>query len=206
MNDIPFAIPASLVSYVIQYETSPDKAIQRLEGQLRKRGVDPVGYFILGWFYHRKEEKRKAIQCALKAKSYAPGSPFFKKLHYYFSHPDVFDAWHPFTYRSILKNTASSFLNYESIEELEILIEKLSALDKIRKRNNTKTESESGNDLPLSPEHVNNIVSETLADIHEKQGKSQAAITVYEKLIKVNHKKKDDYQQQIERIKKEMSK
>jgi tetratricopeptide (TPR) repeat protein len=204
MNDIPFTIPASLVSYVIQYETSPDKAIHRLEGQLKKRGVDPVGYFILGWFYHRKDQKKKAIQCALIAKNYAPGSPFFKKLHYYFSHPDVFEAWHPFTYRSILKNTTSSFLNYESIEELEILIEKLSALDKINRQNNDKKGSESDNILPSSTGHVDNIVSETLADIHEKQGKAEAAVTVYKKLIKANHKKRDEYQQQIERIKKEM--
>jgi tetratricopeptide (TPR) repeat protein len=201
MNDIPFTIPGSLVSYAIQYESSPDKAIYRLESQLMKRGADPIGYFLLGWFYHRKKWKKKAINCALKAKNHAPGSPFLKKLHYYFSHPDVFEAWQPYQQRSVLSGSGGSFSGYKSVEELQILIEKLSNLDELDMKNNEMIRSGAKSILPSSSEYIDDIASETLAGIHEKQGKPEAAIDIYKKLIKNNHEKRDNYQNQIARLK-----
>jgi tetratricopeptide (TPR) repeat protein len=201
MNDIPFTLPTSLVSYAIQYESSPNKAIRRLENHLMKRGTDPIGYFLLGWFYHRKKQTQKAISCALKAKNYAPGSPFLRKLHYYFAHPNVFEAWRPYAQQSDLSDSVASFSGYESVEKLQILIEKLSTFDEVTMNNDKTIRPESDNILPSSSDDVDDIVSETLAGIHEEQGKPEAAIDIYKKLMKSNHSKSEDYKEEIERLK-----
>src|SRR5699024_2247490 len=102
----------------IQFESSPDKAINRLQTQLNKRGPDPVGYFLLGWFFHRQDEREKAIDCAFKAKNLASGSPFLKNIHYFFTHPDVFEAWQLYPEPPILKQHAVlSPSKYKSVQE-----------------------------------------------------------------------------------------
>jgi len=96
MHELPFEIPQSLRGYLTQFENDPDRGIANLEAFLKKRGMDAVGYFLLSWLYLNNGQKEDAVQCALKAKCFAPGSPFFQHLHYFLVHPDHFEAWKPF--------------------------------------------------------------------------------------------------------------
>lgn len=70
MSNFPFHLPDSLVSYAIQFESSPEKAVNRLQSQLDKRGPDPVGYFLLGWFYHRQNKNSKQLIALLKRRTW----------------------------------------------------------------------------------------------------------------------------------------
>jgi len=96
MQELPFEIPQSLNSYLTQFQNDPDKGIANLKAFLKKRGMDAVGYFLLSWLCLNDGRKEEALQHALRAKSYAPGSPFFQHLHYFLVHPDHFEAWKPF--------------------------------------------------------------------------------------------------------------
>src|SRR5699024_2993699 len=95
-----------------------------------------------------------------------------------------------------------SSARYEPVIELETLIDKLS--DFSTPRNSTldlkANDIEKGSDLPPASDDVEDIVSETLAEIHEKQGKPNAAINVYKKLIERNQKRRNHYDQQITRL------
>lgn len=205
MADLPFRIPESLASYLVQYESSPDKTIRRLEKQLKKRGPDPVGYFVLGWLYHRQGADEEAINCALKAKTFAPGSPFFEKLHYFFTHPSLFQAW-----RRQPAGTGRAGNPYRStasgpILDLDSLIEKLSALDTRQINRQQPASSDSGSTLSPDSEEVDDIASETLAMIHEKQGKLREAINNYRKLKVQRPEKEAYYDRQIERLRKDIN-
>lgn len=201
MTDIPFSIPESLVTYIVQYETSPDKTIHRLKKQLKKRGPDAVGYFILGWFYHRKGQDEEALNCALKAKNFAPGSPFFARLHYFFSHPQLFEAWQD---QSL--NGTSAGDKYQSQigpfpnADLDDLIQKLSATKSKRISINEEDVSKSEKNTDPDPDNADEVVSETLAKIHEKQGKNGAAIKAYEMLRNARNEKENYYNEQIKRL------
>lgn len=202
MHDLPFAIPESLASYVVQYETDPDKTIRRLKLQLQKRGPDAVGYFLLGWFYHRKELHDKAIDCALKAKTYAPGSPFFDKLHYFLKHPQLFKAWrYHSSHDSMAKHSSHSAARVGPILDLNNLIEKLSAIESRKLSPNKFKNTESGKNNSQNSTNVDDIASETLANIYEQQGKLDAAIHAYQRLKKSDENKEDHYSQEIERLK-----
>lgn len=203
MNNFPFHLPASLVSYAIQFESSPNKAVSRLKAQLDKRGPDPVGFFLLGWFYHRQGEKQQAIDCAFKAKNLACGSPFLKNIHYFFTHPDVFDAWQVHPEPPILKQHAVlSPSNYQSVQELDFLIEKLANFED-KEMNNKLSDSSKNDEKSTSPtDNFEDIASDTLAKIHTTQGEIDAAIHVYEKLTQSDSSKKDYYNKQIETLKK----
>ena len=96
MHELPFEIPQSLNTYLNRFQSDPDKGIADLEAFLKKRGMDAVGYFLLSWLCLNNGRKEEALRHALKAKSFAPGSPFFQHLHYFLVHPDHFDAWKPF--------------------------------------------------------------------------------------------------------------
>jgi tetratricopeptide (TPR) repeat protein len=204
MSAIPFTIPESLASYAVQYASFPDKTIHRLRKQLKKRGADPVGYFLLGWFYHRKGLKQKAIDCALKAKNFAPGSPFFEKLHYFFVHPKLFDAWQLYGEPTLVKqeHADASHRTPDPVLELDTLIKKLSDATAKRIKNKDLPPSDSNSSLSSNFDDVNDIVSETLAEIHEKQGKTEAAIQTYKRLMEYDDKKRDYYIVQIARLEK----
>jgi tetratricopeptide (TPR) repeat protein len=204
MSAIPFAIPESLASYAVQYASSPDKTIHRLRKQLKKRGADPVGYFLLGWFYHRKGLNQKAIDCALKAKNFAPGSPFFERLHYFFTHPKLFDAWQLYDGPTLVRedHADAGYRTPGPVLELDTLIKKLSDATAKRIKNKDLPPSDSGNYLSSNFDDVDDIVSETLAEIHEKQGKTEAAIQTYKRLMEYDDKKRDYYIVQIARLEK----
>lgn len=201
MTEIPFPIPESFVSYIVQYETSPDKTIHRLKEQLNKRGPDAVGYFVLGWFYHRKGQDEEALKCALKAKNFAPGSPFFNRLHYFFSHPKLFEAWQdqPLNGTSGREKYQSQIGPFPNAD-LDDLIKKLSEAKSKRIKIEEENVSKSGNNSGPNPDSADEVVSETLAKIHEKQGKTGAAIKAYEMLRNARKEKEDYYNEQIQRL------
>src|SRR5699024_8474186 len=201
MPELPFNIPESLFSYVEQYEHDPEKTTRRLQKQLKKRGHDAVGYFLLAWFHHKHNQKEKALECAVKAKTFAPGSPFFKKVHYFFAHPDLFNAWSASasTHNPSAQDVPSTMLDNL---ELDLLIDKLSTIDGSRmpvKMGETKSEGSSYKD---TSEDFDDIVSETLASIHEQQGNLGAATQAYKRLQHIHPDKKEHYKKQLKRLEK----
>jgi len=203
MPQLPFDIPKSLASYAEHFEEDPIKATTRLKKQLRKRGPDAVGHFLLAWFYHLKGMDDQAVEAALKARIYAPGSPFFQKLHYYLSHPKAFDAWTPDITGDTSQKTPGSSLEPGPVLNLDTLIQKLSDVEseRIRPEKEDST-SQDDFDSKITTDDVDDIVSETLASIHEKQGKTDAAIRTYERLKELKKEKESFYNEQITRLQK----
>lgn len=201
MPQLPFDIPKSLASYVESFESDPLKATTRLKEQLKKRGSDAVGHFVLAWFYHLKGMDDNAVEHALKAKICAPGSPFFEKLHYYLAHPNTFEAWTPPADASEGSQSFSGAAIPGPVLDLDALIDKLAKVE-----NERIDVSEHDNLSPASidgiSDQVDDIVSETLANIHETQGKTDAAIRTYKRLKELNKEKREFYLEQISRLKK----
>jgi hypothetical protein len=57
-------------------------------------------------------------------------------------------------------------------------------------------------DLSKDSAKVDDLVSETLAKIHTKQGRKKEALKMYKRLMELNSDKTDHYQQQINKLKK----
>ncbi|MDZ7660097.1 hypothetical protein [Fodinibius sp.] len=201
MPQLPFKIPKSLASYAEHFDKEPIEATKRLKKQLKKRGPDAVGHFLLAWFYHLEDMNEQAVEEAVKARIFAPGSPFFEKLHYYLSHPNTFEAWTPDA------ETVSSKKNSQSIDEpgpvlnLDSLIQKLASVESKRIRPDEKEESKDKKNKKISADDVDDIVSVTLAQIHERQGKIDAAIRTYERLKELKPEQREQYQEEIIRLK-----
>lgn len=206
MPQLPFDIPESLTSYAEHFDEDPFKATTRLKKQLKKRGPDAVGHFLLAWFYHLKDMDDQAIEEALKARIFAPGSPFFQKLHYYLSHPQAFDAWIPETSVSSQKQSSLKTDEPGPVLNLDSLIQKLSEVESERISPSEEKEGSTKSKLPISSDDVDDIVSETLASIHENQGKTDAAIRTYKRLKELNQEKRDYYNDQITRLQKRREK
>lgn len=200
MPQLPFDIPKSLASYAEHFEDDPIKATTRLKKQLKKRGPDAVGHFLLAWFYHLKGMDEQAVDEALKARIFAPGSPFFQKLHYYLSHPKAFEAWTPERDATTQSQSSASLpRDTGPVLDLDSLIERLSGVESKRIRPEEPAETDN-TDKQISSDNVDDIVSETLADIHEKQGKIDAAIQTYERLKKINKANEQHYSNEIARL------
>lgn len=199
MSQLPFELPKSLVSYAENYRQKPQNAILRLERQLGKRGPDAVGHFLLAWFYHLEDRNEEAVEQALKAKIYAPGSPFFEKLHYYLVHPDRFDAWIPDTAKPIRSKTGTRSSEAGPVLNLDALIEKLAEVES--ERITLSEEKEAKSSVSSDSGETDDIVSDTLANIHETQGKTEAAIRTYSRLKKLNKDKKEYYEEKIAELK-----
>lgn len=201
MTELPFDIPPSLFSYLEQYQSAPEKTTIRLEKQLQKRGADAVGYFLLAWFYHQQERHQQAVDYALKAKNYAPGSPFFENLHYFFSHPKLFDAWcNPSSATQDSANRYTAFRASGPLLDLDSLIEKLSDVES--RRINFDPDAPAGTSKPDKVDDTDDIVSETLATIYEQQGKLEAAINAYERLKIIKSERKSAFDKKIKELKK----
>lgn len=202
MSELPFVLPKSLVSYAEHFEQEPERATARLKAQLKKRGPDAVGHFLLAWFYHLNDENDKAVEEALKAKIYAPGSPFFKNLHYYLVHPKLFEAWTPDTASSGYSKSSGSDRALGPVLNLDALIERLAEAESERITPPIDKSDDVTITIAEEQEDSDDIVTETLANIHETQGKTEAAIRTYKRLSKLNKEKKDFYEEKILRLQK----
>lgn len=201
MPQLPFTIPKSLASYAEHFDKEPIEATKRLKKQLNKRGPDAVGHFLLAWFYHLEGMDEQAVDEAHKARIFAPGSPFFEKLHYYLSHPNTFEAWTPDSTSVSSPKKSSSIDEPGPVLNLDSLIQKLSSVESKRIRPKEKEKSEEEIDKAISADNVDDIVSETLANIHERQGKLNAAIRTFERLQRCNPAKEEYYREEIARLK-----
>jgi hypothetical protein len=198
MKTLPFTIPPSLNSYVEQFDTDPVRMTRKLERQVAKRDPDAVGHFLLAWFHHVQGSQNKATAEALKAKTYAPGSPLMEHLHYFLLHPEQFEAKIPQSGKKGKKVLVQGSRTAQ-ILDLDRLIELLEAVES--QRVNYSYEEVSDEDLSEDSSDVAEIISETLAKIHEAQGNKKEAIHMYERLVIVNEEKADTYTSKIEELK-----
>jgi len=194
-------IPKSYQSYLEQFEENPDKAINRLTTRIEKRNTGAVGYFFLAWLHFRNKNKEKALEAALSAKIMAPGSRFMDRLPYFIQHPHAFNAWQPKKAVTEKKSSNSNSEDAYPIHDLDLLISKLSSIEP---RRMSEKDLKKGDQHDLSKEsvQVEDIVTETLAVIHEKQENYSAAIKTYKRLITENSSKKEYYKEQIDRLQK----
>lgn len=201
MPQLPFNLPKSLVSYAEYFREDPLNTTVRLKQQLKKRGPDAVGHFLLAWFYHMMGRSEEAIEQAIKAKIYAPGSPFFEKLHYYLVHPDSFEAWTPQTTPADYNRSSDGNRDHGPVLNLDALIEKLAEVESARISLSPDKIKDTDHSLSKNPDETDDIASDTLANIHEAQGKTEAAIRTYKRLKKLNKEKKDFYKEKISALK-----
>lgn len=201
MQELPFKIPKSLSSYTEKFENEPEKVISKLKKHLNKRGPDAVGHFLLAWFHHLQEQKQLAIREALKAKTYAPGSPLMEHLHYFLVHPEKFDAAIPVQTYASSKTRLQQGSRTSPILDLDKLIALLEDVESQRIKIPADGEPYNDADLSKDAEEVDDVVSETLAKIHSKQGRKKEAIKMYERLIDKNQDKAEFYFDEIERLK-----
>lgn len=201
MQQLPFNIPKSLASYVEIFAIDQDKAILKLQKQVKKRDPDAVGHFLLAWFHHLKDENKEAVQEALIAKNYASGSPLMEHLHYFLVHPEQFNAAVPQNryseQRKLQQGTRRS-----PILDLDRLIEMLEAVESQRIQISLDSDDSDMEDLSEEANDIEDIISETLAKIHVTQGNKKAAIKMYERLIEVNEDKADEFLSKIDILKK----
>lgn len=202
MSQLPFELPKSLASYADHFQQEPKKAIERLQNQVQKRGPDAVGYFLLAWLHHIQGNHEEAVSHALKAKNCAPGSPFFEKLHYYLIHPQTFDAWKPDPSSVNLTRSGSKIKDTGPVLDLDALIERLADAESEKIQISADKPDQKDSGITPGDSETEDIVSDTLANIHETQGKTEAAIRTYERLKKLNKEKKDFYQEKIDELKK----
>ncbi|HKJ34146.1 MAG TPA: tetratricopeptide repeat protein [Balneolales bacterium] len=203
MDSIPFEIPKSLATYVDQFNTDPQKAIEKLKIHIHRRGNDAVALFILAWFYYNLDDQKQAIENALKAKTYAPGSPFLEYLHYFLIHPNTFRAWIPDNYYRDSNSKTSFDLNIDLLQDLESLIKRLTEAENKKIQINEEQQIED-TDLSLASQTIDDIASETLANIYEEQGKYKEAINIYKKLCRMMPKKRDHFLDEIAKLQKQI--
>lgn len=194
-----YQIPKSYQSYLEQFDTDPEKAIDRLEKRVEKRQSGAIGYFFLAWLHIKNKNREKAIEAALKAKVLAPGSRFMERLPYFVQHPQSFSAWQPHTSKSESKKEIRFVHQGYPIQDLDQLITKLSSIE--RKHFNDQMNEDHQDDLSKKSISVDDIVTETLAVTHEKQSNYAAAIETYQRLSDENPSKEEHYREQIHRLK-----
>ncbi|WP_026166506.1 tetratricopeptide repeat-containing protein [Gracilimonas tropica] len=203
MQELPFHIPKSLSSYVEKFEDDPENVISKLKRHLKKRGPDAVGHFLLSWFYHLQNDNKKAIQEALKAKTYAPGSPLMEHLHYFLVHPEKFEAAVPQKAYISTGIKLQQGSRTSPVLDLDRLIQMLEEVESNRIQIPAEDEDFDDSDLSKESEEVDDLISETLAKIHTKQGRKKEAIKMYERLIERDEHKADHYKTQISKLKEE---
>ncbi|HKI44551.1 MAG TPA: tetratricopeptide repeat protein [Balneolales bacterium] len=200
MEPLPFELPPSLAIYAEQFEEDTDRTINKLEKHLKRRGPDAVGYFLMAWFHVQCDDMPKAIDNALKAKTYAPGSPFLEYLHYFLIHPEAFQAWVPSENNVSPVNESSVYMQpADFIHDLESLIARLTEAE--NKRITLDPDSTTpAEDLSVPSQSVDDIATETLAYIYEKQGKIEEAKSMYQRLIAMRPDKKKEYMKALKNL------
>lgn len=201
-------IPESYQIYLDQFDSDPDGTLTKLENHVSKRNSGAVGYYILAVLSREAGRSSDAIKYALSAKIMAPGSEFFRRLPYYIQHPDYLDAWFPETTPQSNGKEKQKSRTTHPIRDLDQLISKLSEAEsrRIRVPDTSEDSDKSIDDLSQRSADVDDIVTETLALIHEKQGNYKAAINVFKQLRQSNSSKRDHYDEQILRLQELMEK
>ena len=196
-------VPESYQIYLDQFDSDPEGTITKLENHVSKRNSGAVGYYILAVLSRDAGRAADAVRYALSAKIMAPGSEFFRRLPYFIQHPDYFNAWVPD--RPAKTHTRKKQQETQSthpIRDLDQLISKLSEAEtkRIRVPKEDVDAEKSTEDLSQRSADVDDIVTETLALIHEKQGNYTAAINVFKRLRLANSSEREHYDEQILRL------
>ncbi len=193
-----YQIPDSYKTIIDKFENDPEAAITSLKSRVEKRNAGAIGYFFLAWLYLKNNDTENAIEAAWNARVRAPGSRYINSLHFFIEHPNRFDAWLPQYQRPVFNREIQKILISHPIQDLDTLISKLSSVDSVKIRPGTKDKVE--RDLSAESADVDDIVTETLAVIHEKQENFEAAIHAYQRLIETNPDRKDYFMKQINRL------
>ncbi|TVQ03532.1 MAG: hypothetical protein EA359_09205 [Balneolaceae bacterium] len=193
-----YQIPDSYKSTIEKFGTDPEAAITSLKNRIEKRNAGAIGYFFLAWLYLKNNDIDNAIEAAWQARVRAPGSIFINRLHYFIEHPSRFEAWQPQYHRPVFNRDLPETILSHPIQDLDTLITKLSSVESTRIRIDRERKNE--DDLSEESANVDDIVTETLAVIHEKQENFDAAITAYQRLIDINPDRKDFFKKQIKRL------
>lgn len=199
MKPYPYKIPRSLLPYREQFEFDPEKAITRLERHVNNRGNDAVGNWLLSTFYIQTNQIKKAVKAAWKAKIFAAGSPSMRQLHYFLQHPEKFEAWNPADAEKNRNKSREPSTFSAPIKNLDSLITRLSSIEPVKL---SVTDDQNGIDLSEQSTDVEDIVTETIAEIHARQGNVKAAINSYKKLITINPEREEIYRKEIEQLEK----
>lgn len=139
----------------------------------------------------------------LKARCFAPGSPLFENVHYYLLHPHKFNAIVPHQKNNLPPSSQDQ--NHSNFDlNLEKLISRLSAADSLKVELPPEVPAGEQEDLSKPSRMVNDIASETLALIYEKQGKYAQSIESLKTMQKVKPASADQYQKDIARLTKLM--
>lgn len=195
-----YQIPESYKSTIEKFGDDPDGAIASLKNRVEKRNAGAIGYFFLTWLYLKNNDIDNAIEAAWQARVRAPGSHFINRLHYYIEHPDRFEAWKPQQNRPYFNRILQKTTVSHPIQDIDTLITKLSSVENTRIRL-ASTDKKNEPDLSMDSANVDDIVTETLAVIHEKQDNFDAAINAYQRLINMNPDREDHFIKQINRLK-----
>ncbi len=191
----PLPLPASLKSYDDMFQRAPREAVRRLEAQSKKRGNDAVCSLLLAWFHHQLGDGTLAREQVARARSFAPGSLFMEFASYRLFHPDGFEAWLP---DDPQMGHAPGFF-VERTLSLDELIERLSDSDAAR-ITLSETPPDVDADLSQSPFAAEEMATETLAAIYEKQGKLDEAAVVYERLLKAHPDREAHFRERLNHI------
>lgn len=201
MEPLISQVPKSYQIYIDQFDSDPDGTIEKLEQHIEKRNIGAVGYYFLAILCRKAGHISKATKYAISAKIHAPGSPVFDKLPYYMQHPDAFEAWIPDSKKSPVKKEVHKTSRSHPIQDLDDLISKLSGVESKRIRiTEAAPDDDNKKDLSERSSNVDDIFTETLALIHEKQGNYEDAITVYKQLRKTAPSKREHFDDQIFRL------
>lgn len=192
-------VPESYQIYLDQFDSDPEGTLTKLENHVSKRNSGAVGYYLLAMLSRKAGRSSDALKFALSAKILAPGSEFFRHFPYYIQHPDYFDAWIPQSTSEKPGKEKPKIDSTHPIRNLDQLISKISDADtkRIRIPETDKDSENSAEDLSKRSADVDDIVTETLALIHEKQGNYEAAIKVYKQLRLANSSKREYYDEKI---------
>ncbi|TNE71554.1 hypothetical protein EP331_09290 [bacterium] len=197
MQEFPFPLPKSLQSYIELFPENKERTIEKLDAHLKKRGYDAVGHFLMSWFYLQLENKTKALEYALAAKAYAPGSPFLEYAHYFMAHPNALDAVIPQTIFRDGKKIKKTVSSTSFLIDLEDLISKLSHIEGQKIVLKPSSEQEDDIDLSVASINIDDLATETLAQIHIKQGNKENAVAIYKRLMEKEPNKKTYFEEKI---------
>jgi tetratricopeptide (TPR) repeat protein len=196
--DLPsFPVPPSLAAYVRLFQESPEKAISKMETAFQKRRSDPILLAWLCWMWLKQGNRVKALHAANCAITLAPGSPIIAQLRYLCAHPSGFQALNPaFSTPAVsIKPTTNDF---GVPFDLDSLITNLSLAGQ-RKISLVATD-EPTVDLAQESAKRGQIATQTLAIVHEKQGRVKEALDVYRQLLAAKPDMETTYAEHIARL------
>lgn len=198
--DLPFSLPKVYRTYVERFERHPDDGIDKLLQLINKRGEDPLGLCLLCIFYQQNAQMPHALSIAAKLRYLVPGSSFYLSLAYRLQHPDGFEAWLPEEVLTPTDKEKDPVFVSAPAEELDELIDALSQVENTRIDLSKNVNIDPDVDLSESSNEVNDIFTETLADIYMGQKAWTKAERVLLGLIKQHPERKKTLEEKLKLV------